>query len=77
MARKKVEKVGESVEVGLYSKLEEYSIWLYEYYNSLTKAGFDDPSAMAIMMDKDSYPDWVPFKTITKLDVTKHIEDED
>lgn len=67
MARKKVVKETESS----YSKLEEYCIWLNEYYLALIKAGFDDPNARAMIVDKDSYPDWVSFKTPTKTDIAE------
>lgn len=50
-----------------YSELEMYCIWLNEYYTSLKKAGFAHDVAMAIMMDSDSYPDWVSYKPVTDL----------
>ena len=65
MARKKVEKETESS----YSKLEEYCIWLNEYYNALLKSGFEDSIARAMIIDKDSYPEWVSFKTPTKAQI--------
>jgi hypothetical protein len=58
-----------------YSALEQYCIWLNEYYRSLRKAGFPYDIAMTIMMDKESYPDWVPYKNIKPENLTD--EDED
>ncbi len=45
-----------------YTALEQYCIWLNEYYKSLRKAGFAADVAMTVMMDKTSYPDWIPYK---------------
>lgn len=55
-----------------YSKLDQYCIWLNEYYKSLRKAGFSHDMAAMFVIDKDSYPDWVSFKPIKEL-----LEDED
>ena len=42
-----------------YSALEMYCIGLNEYYKALRKAGFSTDIAMAMIMDKPSYPDWL------------------
>jgi hypothetical protein len=61
-----------------YSQLEMYCIWLNEYYNGLITAGFKHDLALAIMMDKDSYPAWVDFRIPTDVDINKYLdEDED
>lgn len=57
-SRKKVQTVADES----YTPLEQYCIWLNEYYRALRKAGFAVDVAMTIMMDKESYPDWVPYK---------------
>jgi hypothetical protein len=63
--KKKVQTVADES----FSALEQYAIWLNEYYRSLRKAGFPADVAMTIMMDKGSYPDWVPYKsTLTDED---------
>ena len=66
MARKKA-KMDES-----YSELDVYCIWLNEFYVSLKRAGFDHSVALTMILDKDSYPEWVSFKAPEKL-----IADED
>jgi hypothetical protein len=73
MARKKVQEV----ESDQYSKLETYCIWLNEYYESLRKAGFKDDVALAMLQSKESFPEWVSFKDVTKADIVRHVEDEE
>jgi hypothetical protein len=70
-SRKKVETVADDS----YSLLEQYCIWLNEYYTSLRKAGFPYDLALTIMMDKESYPEWAPFKNVNLKKLTD--EDED
>ena len=60
-----------------YTELEMYAIWLHEFYQTLIKAGFKSEVAMALIMDKDSFPDWAKHGNITEADVQKFIEDED
>ena len=55
-----------------YSELEIYCIWLNEYYTALKKAGFDHSMAAMLLMDKDSFPDWVSYKPVQDL-----LEEED
>lgn len=67
-----------TVENEEYSKLEMYCIWLNEYYSALKRAGFKNDMAMAIMMDKDSYPDWVEWRIPSIDEIQQHLdEDED
>lgn len=59
-----------------YSKLDEYCIWLNEYYKSLRRAGFNNEDALWVISTKDTYPDWVRNPNLN--DIRKHIdEDED
>lgn len=68
----------ETVDTNEYNRLEMYCIWLNEYYNSLLRAGFKHDIALAVMMDKESYPNWVEWKLPTDEDVAKYMdEDED
>mgnify|MGYP003352600693 CR=1 FL=1 len=39
-----------------------------QHQDSLKKAGFPHDLALCIMMDKDSYPEWVPYRTINGID---------
>ena len=47
-----------------YSKLEEYCIWLNEYYKSLRKAGFNNDNALWLTATKESFPDWFQVDTV-------------
>ena len=76
MATARKKKV-ETVDVNSYSRLDLYCIWLHEYYTSLKNAGFSDEMCLGLLADKDTYPAWVEFKTPTKADILKHIEDEE
>lgn len=61
-----------------YSKLEIYCIWLNEFYTALKRAGFRHDLALAIMLDKDSYPAWVDFRIPTIDEIQQNLdEDED
>lgn len=67
-----------TVENEEYSKLEMYCIWLNEFYSALKRAGFKHDLALAIMMDKDSYPDWVEWRIPSIDEIQQHLdEDED
>ena len=57
MARKKA-KVNEN-----FSELDVYCIWLNEYYESLLRSGFTHSVALTLLMDKESYPEWVSFRS--------------
>jgi hypothetical protein len=55
-----------------------YCIWLNEFYTSLLRAGFKHDVALALITDKESYPDWVEWKIPTDADISKYMdEDED
>ena len=58
-----------------YSKLDQYSIQLHEFYKSLRKAGFTVDNALYILSAKQAYPDWM--QDLSPEDIRKHIEDED
>jgi len=55
MARKATKKL---VDEG-YSKLDAYTIGLNEFYKSLRRAGFTVENALAIIIERSSYPEWI------------------
>lgn len=79
MAAKKIAKAKKvaPVQNDSYSKLDEYCIWLDEYYRSLRKAGFTESVAMGIIVDKNSFPDWIKFGKNTEALIAKHLEEEE
>lgn len=68
----------DTMENDSYNRLEMYCIWLNEFYNALLKAGFKSDVAMTIMIDKESYPDWVEWRIPSINEISKYMdEDED
>jgi hypothetical protein len=63
-----------------YTPLEQYCIALNEYYKALRKAGFPESICMSMIMDKDSYPDWIlpprPIEKIGSIDPEEFEEDD-
>ena len=58
-----------------YSKLDQYSIELNEFFKSLRRAGFTVDNALWLLSAKETYPKWM--KDLSPEDIRKHIEDED
>lgn len=75
MAARKKQVAKKTVADENYSKLDQHSIWLNEYYRSLRKAGFNVDNALWIITAKESYPDWI--SSLNPDDVRKHLEDEE
>ena len=42
-----------------YTPLEIHAMQVNEYYKALRKAGFPVDQALAIVSDRNSYPDWM------------------
>lgn len=42
-----------------YSKLDAYCIGMYEFAQSLKKAGFDSETVMGIIIEPGAYPRWI------------------
>lgn len=61
-----------------YTKLELYCIAMHEYYKALRVAGFPTDVCMTVMMDRNSWPDWMmPEGIPNKIDPLEYIDDED
>jgi hypothetical protein len=61
-----------------YTPLEKYCIGLNEYYKALRVAGFPIDICIAMITDKDSYPDWIIPELPNKIDpIPYDDEDED
>lgn len=58
-----------------YSKLDQYSIGLHEFYKSLRTAGFTNDNALWLLASKESYPDWM--NGVSVKDIMEHLEDEE
>jgi hypothetical protein len=77
MAKPKKNKVVRTVKEESYSELEIYCIWLNEYYTSLRKAGFPSEIALSLIMEKESYPDWIGYGKISNKQIQEHLDEED
>jgi len=56
------------IDLDTYNELDAYCIALNEYYKSLRKAGFSDPTALFLITERQSFPDWIlPAKPIEKI----------
>lgn len=70
-------KKNQTVAENSYSELEQYCIWLNEFYKSLRKAGFSVENTLWLLSTKESFPDWVKYGKVKVEDVVKFIEDEE
>ncbi len=53
MAKKKV------IDLDTYNALDQWAISLHEMYRALRRAGFAVDISLALISDKDAYPDWI------------------
>ena len=71
MPRKKV------IDLDTYNALDAYSIGLHEYYKSLRKAGFSIDICLALLSDRDSYPEWILPTIPDRMNPLPYDDDED
>ena len=71
MPRKKV------IDLDTYNALDAYSIGLHEYYKSLRKAGFSIEICLALLSDRDSYPEWILPTIPDRMNPLPYDDDED
>lgn len=70
MAKKKV------IDLDTYNALDQWAISLNEMYKALRRASFSVDIALAIIMERDAYPDWILPKLPNRIDNIPY-EDED
>ncbi len=71
MARKRV------IDLDTYNALDAYCISLNEYYKSLRKAGFSEDMAFWLLLDRDSYPDWILPSIPDRVDRIPYEDDDE
>lgn len=68
------------IDLDTYNALDAWCIALNEYYKSLRKAGFNDETALFMVTDKGSFPDWIlpakPIEKIGSIDPDKYEDDD-
>jgi hypothetical protein len=71
MARKRV------IDLDTYNALDAYCISLNEYFKSLKKAGFSEDMAFWLLLDRDSYPDWILPSIPNRVDRIPYEDDDE
>jgi hypothetical protein len=71
MAKKKV------IDLDTYSALDAYAISMNEFYKSLRKAGFAVDLSLAIITDRDAYPDWILPSLPNRIDNIPYDDEDD
>jgi hypothetical protein len=70
MAKKKV------IDLDTYNALDQWAITLNEMYKALRRSGFAVDLSLAIITDRDAYPDWILPNLPNRIDNIPY-EDED
>jgi hypothetical protein len=71
MAKKKV------IDLDTYNALDQWAITLNEMYKSLRKAGFAVDLSLAIITDRDAYPDWILPTLPNRIDNIPYDDDDE
>jgi hypothetical protein len=71
MARKRV------IDLDTYNALDAYCISLNEYFKSLRKAGFSEDMAFWLLLERDSYPDWILPSIPDRVDRIPYEDDDE
>jgi len=71
MAKKKV------IDLDTYNALDQWAITLNEMYKSLRKAGFAVDLSLAIITDRDAYPDWIIPNLPNRIDNIPYEDDDE
>jgi len=67
-----------TIDLETYSALDAYAICLHEWYSSLRRAGFSADNAYFLILEKESFPDWIlPVKPIEKISGNEYTDDDD
>ncbi len=70
-AKKKV------IDLDTYNALDQWAITLNEMYKSLRKAGFAVDLSLAIITDRDAYPDWILPTLPNRIDNIPYDDDDE
>jgi hypothetical protein len=71
MAKKKF------IDLDTYNALDQWAITLNEMYKSLRKAGFAVDLSLAIITDRDAYPDWILPSLPNRIDNIPYEDDDE
>ena len=65
------------IDLDTYSALDAYAIALNEWYKSLRRAGFSTDMALGIIIEKDSFPDWILPRLPNRIDNIPYDDEDD
>ena len=71
MAKKKV------IDLDTYNALDSWAITLNEMYKALRRSGFAVDIALAIIVDRDAYPDWILPSLPNRIDNIPYDDEDD
>jgi hypothetical protein len=71
MAKKKV------IDLDTYNALDSWAITLNEMYKALRRSGFAIDIALAIIVDRDAYPDWILPSIPNRIDNIPYDDEDD
>ena len=70
-AKKKV------IDLDTYNALDQWAITLNEMYKALRRSGFAVDLSLAIITDKDAYPDWILPSLPNRIDNIPYDDDDE
>ena len=65
------------IDLDTYSQLDAWAISLHEMYRALRKAGFAVDLCLAIITDRDSYPEWILPEIPDRVDRLPYEDDDE
>ena len=65
------------IDLDTYSQLDAWAISLHEMYRALRRAGFAVDLCLAIITDRDSYPDWILPEIPDRVDRLPYEDDDE
>ena len=65
------------IDLDTYSQLDAWAISLHEMYRALRRAGFAVDLCLAIITDRDSYPDWIMPSIPDRMDPIPYEDDDE
>jgi len=71
MAKKRV------IDLETYNALDSWAITLNEMYKALRRSGFAVDIALAIIVDRDAYPDWILPSLPNRIDNIPYDDEDD
>ena len=65
------------IDLDTYNALDQWAISLNEMYKALRKSGFAVDIALAIVTDRDAYPDWILPALPNRIDNIPYDDEDD